>query len=98
MKLSVVMPVFNENATIRTIVDRVLATPYDVELVIVDDFSTDGTREKLPENTVDAMRKAFDEKGLLNPGKAIPTLHRCAELGAMHVHHGKLPHPELPRF
>ncbi len=45
-----------------------------------------------------AIKKAFDEKGLLNPGKAVPTLHRCAEFGAMHVHHGKLSHPELERF
>jgi len=45
-----------------------------------------------------AIKKAFDEKGLLNPGKAVPTLHRCAEFGAMHVHHGELSHPELERF
>lgn len=45
-----------------------------------------------------ALKKIFDPDGLLNPGKAIPTLHRCAELGAMHVHHGELPHPELERF
>lgn len=45
-----------------------------------------------------AIKSAFDEKGLLNPGKAIPTLHRCAEFGAMHVHKGKLPFPELERF
>ena len=45
-----------------------------------------------------ALKHAFDPDGLLNPGKAIPTLHRCAELGAMHVHHGQLAHPELPRF
>ena len=45
-----------------------------------------------------AIKRAFDEARLLNPGKAIPTLHRCAEFGAMHVHHGKLPHPELERF
>ncbi|QEA39412.1 glycolate oxidase subunit GlcD [Pistricoccus aurantiacus] len=45
-----------------------------------------------------AVKAAFDEKGLLNPGKNIPTLHRCAEFGAMHVHKGQLPHPELPRF
>jgi len=45
-----------------------------------------------------AIKRAFDEHGLLNPGKAIPTLARCAELGRMHVHAGQLPHPELPRF
>ena len=45
-----------------------------------------------------AVKAAFDPQGLLNPGKAVPTLHRCAELGAMHVHHGELPHPELERF
>jgi len=45
-----------------------------------------------------AIKDAFDEVGLLNPGKAVPTLHRCAELGGMHVHHGQLPHPELERF
>mgnify|MGYP000306416955 CR=1 FL=1 len=45
-----------------------------------------------------AIKTAFDEKQLLNPGKNIPTLQRCAEFGAMHVHHGKLPHPELERF
>ncbi len=45
-----------------------------------------------------AVKAAFDPQGLLNPGKAIPTLHRCAEFGAMHVHHGQLPHPELERF
>ena len=45
-----------------------------------------------------AIKHAFDPKGLLNPGKAVPTLHRCAEFGAMHVHHGELPFPELERF
>lgn len=45
-----------------------------------------------------ALKKAFDPQLLLNPGKAVPSLHRCAELGAMHVHHGKLPFPELERF
>jgi glycolate oxidase len=44
------------------------------------------------------IKYAFDPKGLLNPGKAVPTLQRCAEFGAMHVHHGKLPFPELERF
>jgi glycolate oxidase len=44
------------------------------------------------------VKRAFDAEGLLNPGKAVPTLHRCAEMGRMHVHRGALPHPELPRF
>jgi glycolate oxidase len=45
-----------------------------------------------------AVKRAFDPEGLLNPGKAVPTLRRCAELGAMHVHRGELPFPELERF
>ena len=44
------------------------------------------------------IKHAFDAEGLLNPGKAVPTLARCAEFGRMHVHHGALPHPDLPRF
>jgi glycolate oxidase len=45
-----------------------------------------------------ALKFAFDPLGILNPGKAVPTLHRCAEFGAMHVHANRLPHPDLPRF
>jgi glycolate oxidase len=45
-----------------------------------------------------AIKRAFDAEGLLNPGKAVPLLHRCAEMGRMHVHGGRLPHPDLPRF
>ena len=44
------------------------------------------------------VKCAFDPDLLLNPGKVFPTLHRCAELGRMHVHHGQLPFPDLPRF
>jgi len=44
------------------------------------------------------LKCAFDPELLLNPGKVFPTLHRCAELGRMHVRGGALPHPELPRF
>jgi glycolate dehydrogenase FAD-linked subunit len=44
------------------------------------------------------LKCAFDPDGLLNPGKVFPQLHRCAELGRLHVHRGRLPHPDLPRF
>jgi glycolate oxidase len=44
------------------------------------------------------VKRAFDPEELLNPGKNIPTLHRCAEFGRMHVKRGQVPHPELPRF
>lgn len=45
-----------------------------------------------------AVKAAFDPAGVLNPGKAVPTLHRCAEMGAVHVHGGQVLHPQLPRF
>ena len=44
------------------------------------------------------LKAAFDDRGLLNPGKAVPSLHRCAEYGRMHVHHGETEFPELERF
>jgi len=44
------------------------------------------------------VKRAFDPQGLLNPGKVIPTLHRCAEYGKMLVRGGKIKHPDLPRF
>jgi glycolate oxidase len=44
------------------------------------------------------VKHAFDPASLMNPGKVFPLLHRCAELGRMHVHHGQTPHRELPRF
>ena len=49
-------------------------------------------------NQQQRVKCAFDTEGLLNPGKVFPTLHRCAELGRMHIHHGRVPFPELPRF
>ena len=45
-----------------------------------------------------AVKRAFDADMLLNPGKAIPTLYRCAEYGRMKVHGGQLPYPDIPRF
>ena len=48
--------------------------------------------------SVDQLQLNFDPRGLMNPGKAVPTLARCAEIGGMHVHRGELPHPELERF
>ena len=44
------------------------------------------------------VKCAWDPKGLLNPGKVFPTLHRCAELGRMHIHRGQMPFPDIPRF
>ena len=44
------------------------------------------------------LKCAFDTRGLLNPGKVFPQLHRCAELGRMHVRAGKVPFPDIPRF
>ncbi len=49
-------------------------------------------------NQQQRVKCAFDAEGLLNPGKVFPTLHRCAELGKMHIHRGKVPFPNLPRF
>jgi glycolate oxidase len=62
-------------------------------------------RDLMPEmfNEIDLAQQervkcAFDDQGLLNPGKVFPTLHRCAELGRMHVRGGQLPFPDIPRF
>jgi glycolate oxidase len=49
-------------------------------------------------NQQQRLKCAFDERGLLNPGKVFPTLHRCAELSRMHVHAGRLAFPDIPRF
>jgi glycolate dehydrogenase FAD-linked subunit len=62
-------------------------------------------RDLMPEMFTEAdlnqqqrLKCAFDNEGLLNPGKVFPVLHRCAELGRMVVRGGKLPHADLPRF
>jgi len=62
----------------------------------IDQMCTQFGREEL--ETFHAVKRAFDPAGLLNPGKAVPTLARCAEYRGMHVHGGQLPFPELPRF
>ncbi len=49
-------------------------------------------------NQQQRVKCAFDPDGLLNPGKVFPQLHRCAELGRMHIHKGKIPFPDIPRF
>jgi glycolate oxidase len=54
------------------------------------------TKEELAQ--FHALKAAFDPGALLNPGKAVPTLNRCAEYGALRVSRGALPHPDIPRF
>jgi glycolate oxidase len=44
------------------------------------------------------VKCAFDPKSLLNPGKVFPILHRCAELGRVHIHRGQVRFPDIPRF
>ena len=61
-KLSIIMPAFNEMDTIDEILDLVLSTPYSKEIIIVDDFSTDGTREKLDNIDHDDVKVLFHEK------------------------------------
>ncbi|NMG40747.1 FAD-binding protein [Chelativorans sp. ZYF759] len=62
-------------------------------------------RDLMPEMFTEAdlnqqirVKCAFDPEHLLNPGKVFPQLHRCAELGRMHIHRGKMPFPDIPRF
>ena len=49
-------------------------------------------------NQQQRVKCAFDPHQILNPGKVFPTLHRCAELGRVHIHRGKVPFPDIPRF
>ena len=74
--LSVVMPCFNELATIREIVDRVMASPYTGELIIVDDGSTDGTRDVLAEFDDPRIRVRVQER---NQGKGAALRRGFAE-------------------
>lgn len=62
----------------------------------INEMCVQFTTEEL--NVFHGVKAAFDEQGGLNPGKAVPTLQRCAEFGAMHVHRGQEKFPELERF
>ena len=62
----------------------------------IDGMCTQFNAEELQQ--FHAIKHAFDPDSLLNPGKAVPTLTRCAELGGMHVHDGKVPFPDIERF
>lgn len=68
MKLSVVIPVYNENDTIRNVVNRVIAVDIEKEVIIVDDFSTDGTRNILKELQDDGLMVVLHER---NMGKGL---------------------------
>ncbi|MBN2010368.1 glycosyltransferase family 2 protein [candidate division KSB1 bacterium] len=66
MKLSIVVPVYNEKNTIEEIVKRIQRTPFEKEIIMVDDYSTDGTREIITNMKSDNIKKVFHEK---NQGK-----------------------------
>lgn len=66
VKLSVIMPVYNEKKTLHTILEKVIEAPYDKEILVVDDFSTDGTRELLREYSHPQVRIFYHEQ---NQGK-----------------------------
>ncbi len=62
----------------------------------IDEMCVQFTHDELA--VFHGVKSAFDQQGGLNPGKAVPTLQRCAEFGAMHVHRGQEKYPELERF
>jgi len=72
MKISVVIPVYNERQTIVTVLDRVKAVPIDKEIIVVDDFSTDGTRELLGGLASDEVKVYFHERNM-GKGAALRT-------------------------
>ncbi|MBU1913409.1 MAG: glycosyltransferase family 2 protein, partial [Candidatus Omnitrophica bacterium] len=72
MKISVVMPVFNEKDTIRDIIGRVMNVDFEKELIIVDDGSKDGTREILAGIKMDGVKIIYHDKNQ-GKGKALKT-------------------------
>lgn len=72
MKISVVVPVFNERNTIESIMDRIKAVPLDKEIIVVDDFSSDGTRDILSKMNGDMVKVIFHEKNM-GKGAALRT-------------------------
>ncbi|HUV85496.1 MAG TPA: glycosyltransferase family 2 protein [bacterium] len=78
MKLSIIIPVFNEEATVKEIIDRCRALPFDTEVVVVDDGSSDGTRDVLAkENGADGVTVCYHEKNR-GKGAAIRTgVEKC---------------------
>ena len=77
LKLSVVIPVYNERDTLMDLVDRVLATPFEKEILIVDDYSTDGTRELLRDYENPVVKKFYHEENR-GKGAALRTAIRHA--------------------
>ena len=73
MKLSIVIPVYNEKQSIKEIIERVRATPFDKEIIIVDDYSTDGTRELLKDMEHDSNLIIFYQSQNMGKGAALRT-------------------------
>ncbi len=73
VKLSIVIPVYNEKATIKDVINRVRATPFDKEIVIVDDFSTDGSRELLQDMEHDSDLSVFYHEYNMGKGASLRT-------------------------
>ena len=85
----------------RIVQGAITGTPFENERTL--DFSVLAEIRPMIETmplarAFEEVKELFDPKGLLNPGKLIPTAHRCAEFGRMHVHRGELAFPDIPRF
>lgn len=72
MKLSVVIPIYNEKSTIKNIVDLIIASPVeDIEIIIVDDYSTDGTRDILEKDIAPLVNKIIYHDKNMGKGAAL---------------------------